>query len=846
MSKFNEWCRIIYRLSTRQFVAFFCTQTIISILITLSMSISSLNAQAQEPEQKCRNEISEGLRIAIVVGRYAVGNDSLIKGIKDSKEENEWNSKITILPPYEYDPNDGFQVFTNIVECDEADIIIGPSESGLFSNLYYFLDLEQNPIPIISPIVTTQIGNEADNWFFRTNVDAKERAEAMYDFLSTKDIDNFAMLYSDELFGEVAQNAFREVLSEPQQENFNSFRFNDPGDAREWLIKVKQDRPEALGIIGSRSEVKQIHALFNRLKSGWNDYNPFIFTLVDIRTLNIQDIYFLTVGLADKEQKHQEQQQDLGELSLLAYDTTSLILEIADGMLGDGMLPTRNNWAVQFRKRLIGKMSGAPSSTPRKSGMDLINRKNDAHPKVMLVTAVNDGKPVVEKAPKLEMHSAKRAALNWLEIRERRYGIAPIVNMFLVALIVAVLTLVDLRKTHRVKGRDFFRFQFVLLVSFNVAVALIVFIFAAENDLTNWSSLIGAILVGFGYSAILKTTLFETQAGVSIGFKRYYDGLVVWIYDNIRRKQFEKVGPLVNYIIFANSRHNLKTTLIESYGFAGGTQRQEDLESNLQQALDKETTTIGKRKVLAKELLDEVSWAKLQDRRIVPRSAKKSNIKDPTPIIDQSVEYCYANDVHTLDELAKCVKDSLDNGRGSVLKDEFQEEIERSTTPRSKMATCIRWLILLDGFSLNSMIKNGLLPASFRLNTKKSWFSQLLGKHHNHLERRASPRINIDPMGVELIIQDKKYAAKFCDLSEGGARIKLKEELPEDSSHLIAVKTLEGGPITLNDSQIEVKNIYTDESNTVFIGVNWSRLSRQNRSSLNIFLRKIFEVQRKA
>jgi hypothetical protein len=802
--------------------------------LLLFVLVYPFSTMANNTEMDCHSPDTNALQIAVVARRDTIESRSLRQGVLNACLAKQWKSAINILPLFQYDDEDGFDVIADIVKNKSADVIIGPSESGLFSNLYSFLDFEKNYVPIISPIVTIQLGNEADNWFFRTNVDAAERAKTMYDFLSKKGIKNIAMLYSDQLFGETAENAFREVLSASQREKFDSFRFEKVDDARAWLLQVKKNRPEAIGIIGSRTEVKQFYSLYKRLPLDWNQYDPYMFTIVDIRSLAVEDTYFLSVG-----QKDSMEQEGEGELTLLTYDTTSLVFEIADDMLHQRISPDKASWPISFRKRLMGKMSGSSSSSRRLSGMELVSRENDALPKVM---TMQNG--AVIRVIDANLPGEQREVVNWFDIRKRRFGIAPIVNLSLVAFIVMALTLIDLRRTHRVRGKDLFRIPFLLLVLFNVSMALIVFVCTAEQNIIAWDSLFGALTIAFGYSAILKTTIFETKAGVSLGFRRYYDNLVTWIYDKIRRQQFEKVGPVINYIAFANSRTYLKTTLSESYAFAGARQRKEDLELHLQEELDKELTTIGKRKVLARELLDEVSWFKLQQRRIVPRNIKRKGIQDPEPIVDLSVEYCFRNNIDSLKELKTKVQDRLSKSNNKEVSDEFNEDLEISTTPKSKMATCIRWLILLDGFNIKGMKNQGLLPADFTIQTERSWLAGILYKKSNALEKREYPRANIqetkDEFDVEVTFNEQVFQGKLQDISQGGAKICISQALPEEAGKLLLSSKTGSSLVCLENATTEIMNKTKLNDNVFVLGVSWIKLSLEARSSLNRYLTKVF------
>jgi hypothetical protein len=54
----------------------------------------------------------------------------------------QWKSAFNNLPFFEYDIKDSFDVIADIVKLKQANLIIGPSESGLFLNLYLFLDFK--------------------------------------------------------------------------------------------------------------------------------------------------------------------------------------------------------------------------------------------------------------------------------------------------------------------------------------------------------------------------------------------------------------------------------------------------------------------------------------------------------------------------------------------------------------------------------------------------------------------------------------------------------------------------------------------------------------------------------
>jgi hypothetical protein len=63
----------------------------------------------------------------------------------------QWKSAFNNLPFFEYDNKDSFDVIADIVKLKQANLIIGPSESGLFLNLYSFLDFEKTFCSLFPP-----------------------------------------------------------------------------------------------------------------------------------------------------------------------------------------------------------------------------------------------------------------------------------------------------------------------------------------------------------------------------------------------------------------------------------------------------------------------------------------------------------------------------------------------------------------------------------------------------------------------------------------------------------------------------------------------------------------------
>jgi hypothetical protein len=793
----------------------------------------------------CSSEAKNALRL-VVVARDSIESTSLYKGVLGSCVNSKWKTPVKVTRHIYDNDDEGFELISKIVCDGSADVIIGPTDSSLYADLVAFLKFEKFKVPIISPAVTVDLGNKTDGWIFRTNVNAIDRVRIMFEYLLSKNIENVALLYTDSTFGEISEAAFRKNLRSVSDVQLNSFRFAGLSEAWPLIQQINTLRPEAIGIMGSRQEIEQLSTKFRGPHNEWNAFDPYVFTIVDTRGLKLDGIHFLSVGRY--ENLAPELVAASGELLDLSFDTTELILTIADDMLSRDNLPnnrlsnpsskpsTYPDWPTEFRKRLVGAMTGSVTKPPSRTGMEFANLQNIAKPKVM--TTVGDNINIKD----LSASGWQQAAKNWLDIRERRFGVAPIVNIVLITLIVLMLTVFDLKKSHRVSNRDLLRIPFILLVLLNVSIANSLFIYTAEIGVLEWDSVMGALLLAFGYSGLLKTTVFETAAGQSIGLKRYHENLVTWIYDKIRKQQFEKMGPVINHIAYANSRPYLMSTLLESYSFAGDDVRIQTLKDNLQVKLDKQQTMLGTRKVLAKEVFNEVSWAKLQERRIVPRDSQPIDIYDPEPIVDVSVQYCFRNDPDCLSELEKLVNQKLNNAEYTELKMEFTADLASSITPRAKISSCIRWSILLLGYDLKLMILNGLLPSDFKLEGKTSLILGRFKKQVKKIERRATIRFNNQATQVQLSFDDKLVHGNIVDISEGGVRLLIdKSELPLPKKLQLTTIT-DDAAVKLESVQAKLVNSSQHDDGKALIGFCWEKLTRQSRGNINGYLRSVLEA----
>jgi len=778
----------------------------------LILSVCFFPMYISPAQAQCQSDHPQAINIVVASRRESIETQSLQKGVLEACQL-QWKTPVNVRFKVYDNVSDGYKTISKIIEVskdnkpeNKVDIIIGPTESQVFSNLVEFQDVTSKQVPIISPIVTLRSGNESEGWFFRTNVDAVKRTRTMYDFLDSRSVENVSLLYVDRAFGEIVESEFRKELTESQRDSFSSYRFSTSEDARQWVRQINRERPEAIGIIGSRDDIKNIIAMFNHRKKIWSGYKPYIFTVIDTRALINNGSYFLSLG-SDNNVSEQETE---GEVLDLSYDTASLIMRITDKLYAEGMKPDNVKWRREFRDRLVVFLSSSQPESSR-TGMEFSGFRNMATPKVMTVV---DGKVMVVGNP---FDGAWFPPLSkWKDVRMRRYGNSIYVNIALIGIVVLFLTILDLKKSHRVRTKSLYQPQFIILMGFNVSIAIGVFVFMVEYEVLEWNSFFGAALVAFGYAGLLKTTIFESDTGKAFGAKYYYDCLVSVIYDNIRKRQFEKNGPAVNYIVYANSIKNLRSALTESYGFARDKKRKDELIDKLESMVEKETTTIGQRTVLAKAVMNELSWDIMIKRKIVPAGSTQDKIRDPEPILNKSVTHCMRMRTVSLKQMKKRVSNAI---KESTLLEEFNEEYEASSTPRSRMLSCVRWIIILEGYDEKKMILEGYLPEN-----------SPSGK-----ERRSDKRVPTDE-GVEVSLNDVKLKGKLKDVSEKGARIHFDDTVkkyPENQKISMLNKEAKKN---IGDIPFNVTNKKINTDGVVEIGICWEELSKLDENNLKKFI----------
>jgi len=790
------------------------------------------------------------LRVGVV---YHVGDtgNRILSGVNRAvKLYSNGNEKFKVeVEQYPYlDENSGIDSILSIFDDKSIHLVLGPPDSGVFVELAKRAEFKDKAsTPVVSSLVTAQDGNKEGDWRFRTNVDVEARARAASDFLSHASYRAIAVLYRNNEFGKRASEAFKNQLIQPEKD-YLALPYEGEVQLREQVRKVLEQRPGAVGVFGRRHDLKVVRREFEALNSGWFEYRPLLFSINDTRALKLPDTYFVSLVGPNKKTKEQELVEVWDEVRGLSYDTTMLVLNVAEQIRSN---PGDKNWATSFRKRLFTRMLGPPQTDAMfKTGMEFSDGKNLAPPLVLRLTADASEQIAVAGHPPEKLWKLG----DWIEIRERRYGIAIWFNLVIVAGVSLWLTMADIRRRQSIRSRAlYFCRPVIALALFNVISAVATLIVVAELDIIRWDNVLAALAVAVGHRAMLTTTIFETAQGRALGFGRLYERTLASINERIMMSLYEKQSAAINYVTYTNSLPNLRDLLINIYGYAHDGSDSRVLIDALDADIARAKGALKQQEVCARRLLQTMSWKQLQANRVIPEYINQDDLIDPNRILRDAVQSILkggrASKIKIIDlieaALSELEKDSVKNKEQA--EKELNEALDNAQTERGRLYCRLRWLFTQWGFSLRRIIEEGLLDKDYtvsrgqrspllsvvrrgkkRMTSTEAAESSLLPTHEETSEHREEPRISIDCIArLEILDEDHtpicELDVAIVDVSAGGARILIEagmlDGVPEELSFLHL--HIPAGPLAgVSD---EVKRVYQLASDSgIQMGIAWS------------------------
>ena len=721
-----------------------------------SLSISKEKTTGEKKQETCCDELNAFLseqnlgdnpvRIAAIYRQII--EEEFCKGILEAVRRHAKGRQVDIkLLPYASD-NAGVRRLKNILsedhtgedEQNKVDIIIGPTDSSVFvrarDNYTEWIKDRAKKIPIISPLVTGAGTSDPKGWFFQLNVNVDRRAQEMAFFIGKHFFRSIAILYADTTFGQKSEEAFRKKFTElrpdteylPLQYNTSSQIF-DPSSQ---VLQVIKSRSDAVGIFGSRDDILVINKLLKKTNPSITPYNPLLFTTLDALkiTQNIDELYMLSVvdnSSAATDENVESQSYPalwLDDVQALTHDTTLLVLDALDSQQSFSI-----EQADAFREKISDVLEGALEPTSKhnsKTNIAFRNFENTAKLHIYL-TGKDMIQPVlVEKNPSFSDKLSMKFSLLY-----RVFSYWPYLNIFFIFIIVVFFTYIDLRRWYRGPRAEMFNFYSIMLILINIGIAFFLFIYLSETGKINYNSVITAMIIGMTPATLLRSTLFETKTGKSIGLANIYDKLLIWINDKLRIKKYKYRQAVINVIAYFNCLDNMIDKLFQLYDNAKDAQRKESLKKELKEELEGTKHFIAKKRLCAEKLLTQLGWKTLRNLGYAAdKEFKTDKPIDPDIMIAISRDHINAQldlkrsevenklDEHMKKELEN-LSSATDSGESALNYDRLiKEECEAS---QKNTFTKICFLVRYFRYTSNRLIALNFLPEGWKKEAEKDF-----------------------------------------------------------------------------------------------------------------------------
>ena len=690
----------------------------------------------------------------------------------------------------------------------DVDVILGLSDSGLYLHLMEFRkDLEAAKIVILSPVVTAAEGNKADEWLFRTNVQVNRRVQKIFDHLVSRGFDTITVAYESTSFGDRAEHAFSELAS---QTDYTALRFRS-GQLREIAATIVEERPSAVGLLGQAEHIRQLQSAIKALTSGVVPYDPLVFTITDASTLCLEKVRFVTLykGLDGSSFSSQKCGMLPGsmtdEFTGLGYDTTEHLLRIAD-KVGTNRHGT-SDWRINFRYKLAASLETPARRPTERTGMAFLGRENTSEPAIRWY----DGK-VKDQDVFFDVLTAQVGLNNWsvwlqdrIDVRKRRFGILPLINIALVIAIVGILTFSDVKKSFTGNAlRYLWRWTFLRFVLFNVFVAITVLFVMAEWGDVRWDNTLVTLSIAFGYTMLLKTTLFETTSGQAFGLAQFYEKVLKDINRRLMVMRYDLESPRVYFLSYSNTLNWLRDMLERVYRESEDPVRAERLISDIDEEVEKIDGEIEKRRVYARHLLDLMSWRQLVRARLVPANMKEYELYDPTTLLREAAHYSSQVRLENGHKISAMVTarfiqlGAQKTEKTEASKAALNERIAKSTTERGRTYARLDWLVTQQVIDLDHLRQRGFVDPAFDPLPLRSrfmcWLASFIYRDHGTStnpvddptgERRVTRRLSICGKASLTWRQEAEADPETCtvdlfDISTGGIGLLLNKNQPVD------------------------------------------------------------------
>ena len=497
--------------------------------------------------------------------------------------------------------------------------------------------------------------------------------------------------------------------------------------------------------------------------------------------------------------------------------------------------------------------------------MAFLGRENTAEPTIRWYKGIIDEKDVFTDVATPQ--TGWRSWLTWwkdrIDVRQRRFGIIPLINIAMVVAIVGILTFLDVNKSFTGRARRYlWRWTFLRLSLFNVFVAVAVLFVMAEWGNVRWDNTLVALSVAFGYTMLLKTTIFETSSGQAFGLAKFYEKILKNINRRLMVMRYELEAPRVYFLSYTNSRNWLREVLVRVYRESEDHDRANRLITNIDQDVKTINGEVEKRRVYARILLDLMTWPQLVRAHLLPFNIKEHELYDPTTLLRAAAHYSSQVRPENIHKIHAMVTKRLTQIREQntskvykAIKDELDERIAKSTTERGRTYVHLDWLVIQQFISLDQLQQKGFVDPAFDprpLHSRlTSWLADFIPCNREPMntpaddptgERRSTRRLPMNgnaSLAWRQKIDDEPETctAHLLDVSTGGIGLLLENGQSVEGICLAAVCEVDinGESLGVKDS-VDYRG-HNDVDEKICLNMQWVNPSQETLAKVTEYVK---------
>ncbi|MDP6579721.1 MAG: hypothetical protein QF681_03615 [Vicinamibacterales bacterium] len=286
--------------------------------------------------------------------------------------------------------------------------------------------------------------------------------------------------------------------------------------------------------------------------------------------------------------------------------------------------PRRLRDLIRGWQRGVERLPPAPDDTPDRTtlftGTDVaLFRLNGAQQ----VSAVELG----ETPPVYPRVKAKVGLLHGT------YGWWPFLHLAMILGFTVVLSYFDITRAYQGRARHVMNRYSIGFCLFNGALVGALYVYLCESGQVVWDRFIPAVLIALSPTAILRSTLFDTQTGKSVGLANLYDKLLGWVNIKISAARFTDHQKFVNCLGYYKDLGTLKKKLLAVHRDGQEAELEADFRAELEEKIERGQSNLEQRRCCAELLLERFDWNQLIAMELVPGEFRDPRLPGPEAMI---------------------------------------------------------------------------------------------------------------------------------------------------------------------------------------------------------------------